>query len=68
MTHGDRFVFDLRNALTPLKAAISLLASDWDSLGEAERKDLAVVAHDQMKVIDGLLKRESARRGDDESD
>jgi len=62
MTGGERFIFDLRNALTPLKASVSLLARDWDSLGEAERKDLARVADDQMRVIEELLTRESTRR------
>jgi hypothetical protein len=62
MTDSDRFLFQLRNALTPLKASISLLASDWDSLAEAERKDLAVLAHDQMKVLNELLSEESGRR------
>jgi hypothetical protein len=66
MTDSDRFLFDLRNALTPLKASISLLARDWDALEDAERRDLAVVAHDQMKVVDELLTRESGRRGGEE--
>jgi hypothetical protein len=64
----DRFLFELRNALTPLKASISLLARDWDSLDAAERRDLAVLAHDQMKVIDELLTRASAGRGGEEPD
>ena len=66
MTDSDRFLFQLRNALTPLKASVSLLARDWDSLGEDERKDLAILAHDQMKVVDELLTEESGRRGDEE--
>ena len=68
MTGAERFIFDLRNALTPLKASVSLLARDWDSLGEAERKDLARVADEQMRVIDELLTRESTRREEEGRD
>ena len=62
MTDSDRFLFELRNALTPFKASISLLARDWDALGEGERKELALLAHEQMKIVDELLTRESGRR------
>ena len=59
MMDGDRFLFELRNALTPLKASISLLARDWEALDDSERRDLAVLAHDQMGVVDELLTRAS---------
>lgn len=66
MTSNDeRFLFDLRNALTPLKASVSLLAREWEALGEAERRDLAVLAHEQMRVVDEVLTREALRRGDE---
>ena len=61
MTDGDRFLFELRNALTPLKASISLLARDWDSLDDADRRDLAALAHDQLRVVDEVLARASDR-------
>jgi hypothetical protein len=66
MTESDRFVFELRNALTPLKASVSLLARDWDALGDSERKDLALLAYNQTRVVDELLSRESGRRSEEQ--
>ena len=65
MTDGDRFLFELRNALTPLKASISLLARDWDSLDDVERRDLAMLAHNQMRVVDEVLTRAPSRQDEE---
>ncbi len=50
---------ELRSAVTVLKGYSFLLATDWESLPEEERRELALLIQDSVKSINNMLRNRS---------